>query len=175
MSARGGNYLLTWTTHGTWLPGDERGFVGRVPVHGERIIRNQVGSEPFADMPALEQAASARSAGARVVLSDPQARFCHAVFEDSAQRHGLRVVAGAIMRTHVHLVVLSPEAEGARLLNLFKGASARRLTQEFGAPEAIQWWTRSGSRRLLTDRASFEGAVRYVRDQDGWIELWGDF
>jgi len=24
------SWLLTWTTYGTWLPGDERGFVGNV-------------------------------------------------------------------------------------------------------------------------------------------------
>ena len=40
------SWLLTWTTYGTWLPGDERGFVGNVveepandAIHSANVVR----------------------------------------------------------------------------------------------------------------------------------------
>ena len=40
------SWLSTWTTYGTWLPGDERGFVGNVveepandAIHSANVVR----------------------------------------------------------------------------------------------------------------------------------------
>jgi len=40
------SWLLTWATYGTWLPGDERGFVGNVleepandAIHSANVVR----------------------------------------------------------------------------------------------------------------------------------------
>ena len=78
------------------------------------------------------------------------------------------------MATHVHLVVNSATDRGPRLLQLFKGAASRDLNrreQGFGD----RWWTKSGSRRLLTSVGSIEGAVRYVLcDQEGAFLIFGD-
>jgi hypothetical protein len=42
---RGGTYLLTWTTYGSWLCGDERGFVSDIPDgEGGSSIRNRPGN-----------------------------------------------------------------------------------------------------------------------------------
>jgi len=41
------HWFLTWTTYGTWLPGDDRGFVCNVSSPdgmGQRL--NEFGSEP---------------------------------------------------------------------------------------------------------------------------------
>lgn len=44
---RGGTYLLTWTTYGTWLPGDDRGFVSLVPDGKAGSIIHNVPGEAF--------------------------------------------------------------------------------------------------------------------------------
>lgn len=47
-------WLLTWTTYGTCLPGDPRGFVGRVRIaDGIREEANQFLTEPHRGMQPL--------------------------------------------------------------------------------------------------------------------------
>ena len=42
-------WLLTWTTYGSWLPGDDRGSTGIIhDQSGQWLARNEIG-EPFVD------------------------------------------------------------------------------------------------------------------------------
>ena len=164
---RGGNYLLTWTTYGTWLPGDERGFVGRVPDDkGGHVIHNLPGEPYDADEPRLRVDAKRKLKGPVVRLIGKHARVCIKAFHEVCERYDLTIYAGAIMANHVHLVVSSAESEGPRLLNLFKGVSSRRLGQAFGRQPSGSWWTTGGSRRLLPNERAFDHAVNYVRNQE---------
>ena len=164
---RGGYYLLTWTTYGTWLPGDERGFVGRVPdADGEHVIHNVPGEPYDFDDPRLSADAVRHVKGSPVRLTHEHARVCVEALVEVCEKYGLTIHAGAVMANHVHLVVSSPESEGARLLNLFKGVSSRRLGQRFGKQASGSWWTTGGSRRLLRDERAFDNAVNYVRNQE---------
>jgi hypothetical protein len=59
-------WLLTSTTYGTWLPGDERGFVGRVrdvrvgdEISDARIEHDRVGTQYDAAIPKLREASIA--------------------------------------------------------------------------------------------------------------------
>jgi len=163
---RGGHYLLTWTTYGTWLPGDERGFVGRVPdEQGGHVIHNLPGEPYDADEPRLQREALRQRKGTPVKLTREQAGVCVEAFGEVCVKYGVSIDAGAVMANHVHLVVTSDESEGPRLLNLFKGVSSRRLGQRFGKQASGSWWTTGGSRRLLRDERAFENAVNYVRNQ----------
>ncbi len=165
-SGRGGTYLLTWTTYGTWLPGDSRGFVSRVPTPGRgSVIHNHPGEPYDADQPRLAAAARKRMGDGQVVLSTPHARECLAGFRQVANRYGFDLYAGVVLRTHVHLLVASEETEGPRLLHLFKGVTSRRLGQRFGRRPGGEWWTRHGSRRLLPDGEAVERAFHYVMNQ----------
>jgi REP element-mobilizing transposase RayT len=163
---RGGHYLLTWTTYGTWLPGDERGFVGRVPDEQGGHVTHNLPGEPYdADEPRLQREALRQRKGAPVKLTREQAGVCVEAFGEVCVRYGVSIDAGAVMANHLHLVVTSDESEGPRLLNLFKGVSSRRLGQRFGKQASGSWWTTGGSRRLLRDERAFENAVNYVRNQ----------
>lgn len=172
-SGRGGTYLLTWTTYGTWLRGDERGFVGPVLEDGEYVAHNRRGTPYSAGQPELVARSRRLMAGAEVVLNDESTRVVALACEEVCNAHAIDLLAGAVMRTHVHVVVRSSNAEGTRLLQLFKGVAARRLGQASCEQSPKAWWTRHGSRRLLTNEASVEGAVRYVRAQKNvlaWCE-----
>jgi hypothetical protein len=59
-------WLLTSTTYGTWLPGDDRGFVKHTDQH-------QYGDPYDADMPGLEASARQAMKGPAVRLSAEQA------------------------------------------------------------------------------------------------------
>jgi hypothetical protein len=75
------------------------------------------------------------------------------------------------MSTHVHLVVESQTAEGARVLNLFKGVSSRRLGQAFGRRPNGHWWTQHGSHRLLPSQRAVVAAISYVLNQPNALKI----
>jgi hypothetical protein len=58
-------WLLTWTTHGTWLPGDVRGFVGYVREEGPADLRQGLASD------ARDDAMRADDASRRVIHNQP--------------------------------------------------------------------------------------------------------
>jgi putative transposase len=58
--------------------------------------------------------------------------FCEQVFEDVARRHGFVIHELEVMSDHVHLFVgFKPNVCVSRVVNLFKGVSARMLFQKF--------------------------------------------
>src|SRR5690349_21441570 len=94
-------WLLTWTTYGTWLPGDDRGFVSNVDQgdgKGDRL--NQVGSEPAAKIRGLTLMAQETMNGSAVFLNSPQALALWEQFQETARHRGWQLEAVAIMRNH---------------------------------------------------------------------------
>ena len=72
-------WFLTWTTYGTWLPGDERGFVGLAPDEsGQLVDHNQFGTPPALPNARLRQSAERSLKSPPIVLTLAQAK---ALFE----------------------------------------------------------------------------------------------
>ncbi len=158
-------WLLTWTTYGSWLPGDERGFVGRVPAEsGKHVVHNLPGTSYDADRQELEDAARERMQGRPVKLDQQTADTALAACVEAARAHDISLLALSIMPDRVHLLCQG-EQDGAKLMQLFKGISARRLSQAHALTDAPRWWTKSGSRRYIPKGADLQPAVRYVCDQ----------
>src|SRR5688500_14303497 len=86
-------YHLTWTTYGTWLPGDQRGWVER----GVPVIRD-------AD-PDREQAARERMAEAPVILTEAQRQIVEQTIRDHCRIRGWTLHALNVRTNHVHVVV----------------------------------------------------------------------
>ena len=63
-------WLLTWTTYGTWLPGDERGFVSNVAEGDGPEVKHNVSGTPYdARQRGLALAARTQMKGEPVWLS----------------------------------------------------------------------------------------------------------
>jgi len=164
-------WLLTWTTYGTWLPGDPRGCVTRVregaPPQGPRIEHDEPLSIVVRDIPGLVQASRIALRATPVRLEVDGARIASASFRETAAHRGWGILAGAIMANHIHLVVcLSEDIDPGKLLQDFKSYASRALSKRFGQPASQTWWTTSGSRRRLTDETSLAAAIRYVQQQE---------
>ncbi|HXY37719.1 MAG TPA: transposase, partial [Planctomycetaceae bacterium] len=72
-------------------------------------------------MPALNSAARAALKGPPVFLDRPQAERITTQFIQTAAYRGWRLLAAAVMRNHVHLVVVADDQiESAELLRTFK-------------------------------------------------------
>ena len=160
-------WLLTWTTYGTWLPGDERGFVSAIREAGQKVRHNIPGTPPEHDIPALQRYSREVMRGDPVYLTKDQAQVVTQEFLRTARFRGWHLLAGAVMANHVHLVVAVPESIGKdKLLQEFKSYGSRVLNARFGARQSGTWWTRSGSARTLRDEEAVFAAVEYVRQQE---------
>ena len=167
-------WFLTWTTYGTWLPGDDRGFVSNVADgNGPGKRRNIPGTEPAKKMRGLELMARDKMSSDAVYLTHEHARELLDQFHETAGYRRWDLAAVSIMRNHVHLVVgVSGDPEPETILGSFKSYGSRRLNRKFGRPASGTWWTAGGSRRPLRTESSVLAAIAYVRDQEYPLLVW---
>ena len=125
-------WLLTWTTYGTWLPGDERGFVGAVRQNsdGTQATHNQPGTEYDRERPHLEGFAKATQKLPTSRLTREQAAAVCKQIQATAAIRQWKLFAIAVMANHVHLVVGGPgDPEPNTLLRDFKSYCRPRTQQ----------------------------------------------
>ena len=147
-------FFLTWTTYGTWLPGDERGWTKR--------------SEGFQPPHAVRQV-SARSfmTEAPVILDRDERRLVERTIADHCAIRGWKLQAVNCRTNHVHVVV-SGNAHPETIRDQLKAWCTRRLKErqhsqeDNGITVREGWWTEGGSQRHLNDDDGLEAAVRYT-------------
>ena len=141
-------YFLTWTTYGTWLPGDERGWSRK---HEFDI---QCPSRLFVEM------AQSRMKEPAFFLDDPSRR----VVEDTIRKHCAvrtwQLHAVNALTNHVHVVVTAVGYEPETVRDQFKAWCTRRLKASETA--RTKFWTEGGSCRWINQEADLEAAVSYV-------------
>ena len=167
-------WLLTWTTYGTWLPGDPRGSVTTVRDRpGPRKRHNLPGTPAEPPLPGLQRAARVQLKGPPIYLVEDQAKELLRQIHETANIRRWLLIAAAIMRNHVHVEVGVPgDPDPEVLLRDFKAYASRALNKRWTKPPGETWWTESGSKRKLKDEAAILGAARYIRDQDFPLIVW---
>jgi REP element-mobilizing transposase RayT len=152
-------YLLTWTTYGTWLPGDERGSVD--------AEHNAPGGEcaaPDAKRHAANVAAMAQPA---LLLDAPSRRIVHATILAHCAFRGWEIVALNVRSNHVHVVLRCGEISPKRAAQELKAWATRRLRAAGQVAPGRHVWTERGSGRYLWDEGSVKDAETYVTDCQG--------
>lgn len=153
-------YFLTWTTYGTWLPGDQRGWVdkpGRFRPPDEQL-RNE---------------ARQRMTEPALTLDAEQRRLVESTIADHCRIRGWHLHAMNARTQHVHVVVSAPGRKPEEVIDQFKAWCSRRLKERerwrrlAGEKVRQNWWTQHGSKRWLNDADSIEAAVRYVLEGQG--------
>jgi REP element-mobilizing transposase RayT len=146
-------YFLTWTTYGTWLPGDQRGWARR----GKGMQLPDPSREARART-ALAESPCTLNASQRALVEETIRRHC--------EIRNWHLYAVNCRSNHVHVVVSAPvDPEVVR--DQLKAWCTRRLREsESGGATARRekWWTERGSERSLGDDESLEAAILYVRD-----------
>jgi hypothetical protein len=119
-------WLLTWTTYGTWLPGDERGFLGAVRQKSDstQATHNQPGTEYDRERSRLEGFAKATQKRPTSRLTPDQAAAVCIQIQATAAMRQWKLFAVAVMANHVGwgmslFVVARDSTEAARLCNDF--------------------------------------------------------
>ncbi|MFN0019337.1 MAG: hypothetical protein ACKVP0_13820 [Pirellulaceae bacterium] len=167
-------WLLTWTTYGTWLPGDARGFVSNIRISpGPEVRLNTPGTPAAPSMPELREHVEKSLPAPPVLLNRQHADVLLAQFQETANFRGWLLIGAAIMTSHAHVAVGVPgDPDPEAILRDFKAYGSRALNRSWGKPKSDTWWTESGSKRRLKTDDSVLRATRYVRDQESPLLVW---
>ena len=167
-------WFLTWTTYGTWLPDDERGFVGEVlNESGELFNFNEVNTPPAPPNPNLRAAAERVMKSSPLFLDLAQATVLFEQFQETSSVRGWVLIAVAVMRGHLHILVGVPgDPDPEKLLQAFKSYGSRKLNQGWSKPASDTWWTERGSKRKLPDEKAVAAAINYIRHQNNPLLIW---
>ncbi len=151
-------YLLTWTTYGTWLPGDPRGWVekGRawygMPYEAGKASRVAYSRDRMKESP--------------VILDGHGRRAVEAGVEETCRYRNWQLHAVSARLNHVHAVVTAPGTSPNRIVSDLKAYGTRALNRLYLAEKRKNWWTGGGSKRHLYDERALCAAIEYVRNQD---------
>ncbi|HVC93801.1 MAG TPA: hypothetical protein VND64_08925 [Pirellulales bacterium] len=155
-------FFMTWSTYGTWLPGDERGWVEY--RHGWQLP----------DL-ARKLEAAAKMTEDACILDDEQRGLVERTISEHCDKRRWELFAVNCRTNHLHIVV-GAHREPDEMRSQFKAWCTRRL-KELDAQRAEtastgtvreKWWAERGSRRYVNDKASLAAAIAYVTEgQDG--------
>jgi REP element-mobilizing transposase RayT len=139
-------FFITWTTYGTWLPGDERGWVQK--------------GNPNIQQPnfSIQQAARAKMTGEPVALSPAMRSVVDQVIVDHVRIRGWLLHARNVRSNHIHVVV-SANCDPEKVREQLKAWGSRRLS-EFagfvgrGKNGQKRWWTEGGDIEWIMTRST---------------------
>jgi len=150
-------YLLTWTCHGTWLHGDERGSVD--DVHN---------SHNTPTLPPNDGVWSNRSAFLTrppLTLTTQQRATVRESIEAHCAHRRWTVLALNPRSNHVHAVIAAPHVPPEKVMQELKAWATRFMRR--AAPDLIDPWTAGGSTKYLFNQESVDAAIQYVQvEQD---------
>jgi REP element-mobilizing transposase RayT len=145
MAKRIVGYMITWTTYGTWLQGDKRGYVK------DGVI-----------LPANDKLKSANQKQQKfqtVKLDSSQKRIVREAILQEAQKINQKIPAIAVCSNHVHIVAKVSAESIERIVHRYKRL-ATFVLRKAGLNGKI-WSTGFDKRFCFTDK-DLEQKVKYV-------------
>ena len=141
-------YFITWTTRGSWLHGDERGWVeaGKPGVKPPNLDRWMRELAVLHDDP--------------VVLSQDQRQRVTQTIEAHCRIRHWTLHAVNVRSNHIHVVVTASTYPPEKVMEQLKAWCSRRLSESTESHR--KWWTRHGSTRWINDEHSLAAAIDYV-------------
>jgi REP element-mobilizing transposase RayT len=138
-------YMVTWTTYGSWLQGDERKY----SKDGEILPPN----EELAD-------ANSKALTKDVVqLSFNQRRIAEEAIRQKAIQFGQRIYALSVCAKHVHLVAEYIPRPIGIVVQRYKSCAVRALRKE-GLQGRV--WTAGFNKRYCFDANTLQVKINYV-------------
>ena len=143
-------YFITWTTYGTWLPGDARGW-----------RKTKKGDQP--PQPLLEAWCRDHMTESPVLLNEAQRDKVEAVCREHARIRGWVLHAVSARSNHVHLAVTA-DKNPKIVRDQFKANATRVLRQPPDAITNEKVWTRGGDCEIVDGDDDLERVVAYVTE-----------
>ncbi len=138
-------YMLTWTTYGTWLQGDKRGWVkdGEVLGANERLEASNRQGQKWE---------SVRLNG------EEKTRVQEAIIQEAA-RIRQEIYALAVCSNHVHIVVACVGESIGKIAGRYKRAGTATLRPQ-GRDGRL--WTTGYDKRYCFDEKAMKDRIAYV-------------
>ncbi len=141
-------YMLTWTTYGTWLQGDERGWVK------DSVIMKGSSGLLQKNNQSLKQSA--------IWMNDDQRAIVRGAIVESSKRIKQELLAITVRSNHVHIVVLNTNIPIGKIVHRYKRAS----TYALGINGFVgKVWTGGYDVRYCFDENSLRTRIGYVLRQ----------
>jgi REP element-mobilizing transposase RayT len=151
-------YLITFTTYGTWLHGDERFSVDR---------RHNISGTPYVDPdPRRLRYVTTMLKHPPVMLGPDRRAVVQEAIAVVCERRDWTLHALNVRSNHVHVVVSAPQPP-ERVMNDFKSWATRGLVTAGLVRRGTAVWTRHGSTRYLWKSCDLVGACEYVSEHQG--------
>ena len=164
---RSGNkaYLITFTTYGTWLHGDERGSVD--------LEHNMPGTPVLVEDPQRTEEERELQTGDSITLNEVERRLVADAIREVCAHRQWTLHAANVRSNHVHVVVEANDTP-EKVMNDLKAYGTRRIREvsESKSEHAGRTWTRHGSTRYLNTPETLTAAIQYVVHEQG-VDLGG--
>ena len=137
--------MVTWTTYGTWLQGDKRGYVkGGKTLTGDEKIKE------------ICQKLQKQSA---VILNEEEKETAQQAILKESEKIGQRIKALAVCTNHVHLVAEPCRESIEKIVSRYKNAAMFAL-YNFGRNGRI--WSHGFDKRFCFTEDELTRRIEYV-------------
>ena len=141
-------YMLTWTTYGSWLQGDERGWAKNGRVLQPDIRLYLTNKQKLKHKP--------------VKLNESQRRLVQEIIFAESKKINHRIYAFAVCSNHVHIVAEPCSESISRIVQRYKRVSTYTL-QKNGFDGKV--WTKGYDKRYCFDVKDLKNLINYVLRQ----------
>ncbi|MDD5327031.1 MAG: transposase [Phycisphaerae bacterium] len=137
--------MVTWTTYGSWLPGDNRGYVkeGRILPADNKLL----------------QANKARQKSPTVKLKAQEKKIVRKEILAEAKKIGHEIIVLAVCTNHIHLLARPHSQSIEDLAGKYKSLTTRALWK-YGREGRI--WTKGYDKRFCFSEDELIQRTRYV-------------
>jgi len=142
-------YMITWTTYGTWLQGDERGYV----KNGQILPPNQ----------SLEDSNKQNLSKEPVKLSNVQRQIVQNAILEKADQLNQKIFVLSVSSNHVHIVAEYIPMPIGLVVRHYKGVAQTAL-RKTGLSGRI--WTKGFDKRYCFDEQTLKKRIDYVKSHN---------
>ena len=142
-------YMITWTTYGTWLQGDARGWVRE--------------GETFETNPALEKSNLSALKQKIITLNHQQRIAVQNAIVEEAKRINHKIYAISVRRNHVHIVAENYQIPMNQMVKRYKNV-ATAVLKRTGLNQKI--WTKGFDKRFCFTEKELINRIEYVKKHD---------
>jgi len=139
--------MITWTTYGSWLPGDKRGYVdnGKILLGDTKVLQRN----------------RKRQKSPIVKLNKLEKRIVKQTILAEAEKISHKIEALAVYSNHIHLLARPHTKSIEELVSRYKSITTRALWQR-GRTSRI--WTRGYDKRFCFTEEEFIARNTYIQD-----------
>jgi len=139
-------FMATWTTYGTWLQGNKKGYV----KNGTTLEAN----------PELEKSNEESLKHDKIKIPKSLSVIVKNAILKEAEEIGQKVYAIAVYSNHVHIVVESIGKRCGYSVGRFKKAATKTL-RKYGYNDKV--WTKGFDKRYCYHEQELEKKIQYVQ------------